>query len=41
MDEDEADERTTVELPAGEPVELDEDERAEVLLEWAPVVGYG
>lgn len=37
MDEEE---RDTLELPAVEPVELDEEERIEILLEWAPVVGY-
>jgi hypothetical protein len=37
MEDDE--ERTTLELPAAEPCELDEYDRMEILLLWAPVVG--
>lgn len=38
---DDEEDRITLEVEIGEPVELDEDEQIEVLLEWAPVVGYG
>jgi hypothetical protein len=37
---DEEDERITLELPAEEPCDLDEQEQLELLLELAPVVGY-